>query len=197
MSDLLELRQVLLPLVEKNRKRAKLSTDILVELEEQQQQQQQEAATPTPTTMPNKFATILNRHYDVMESILDMREYDVKYHVRTAIDKNIRVGFWYTVCNVDGEISLVQRAELVERAIPKVCAFDIETTKAPLMFPDPALDCIMMISYMIDGQGYLIVNRQVVGADIEDFDFTPKIEYPGPFTVWNEADEVCTYTYIT
>ncbi len=31
-------------------------------------------------------------------------------------------------------------------------AFDIETTKLPLKFPDSASDSIMMISYMIDGQ---------------------------------------------
>ena len=31
-------------------------------------------------------------------------------------------------------------------------AFDIETTKLPLKFPDSATDQIMMISYMIDGQ---------------------------------------------
>jgi len=31
-------------------------------------------------------------------------------------------------------------------------AFDIETTKLPLKFPDASSDQIMMISYMIDGQ---------------------------------------------
>ena len=31
-------------------------------------------------------------------------------------------------------------------------AFDIETTKMPLKFPDASTDCVMMISYMIDGQ---------------------------------------------
>lgn len=35
---------------------------------------------------------------------------------------------------------------------PVVLAFDIETTKLPLKFPDPETDQIMMISYMIDGQ---------------------------------------------
>lgn len=33
-----------------------------------------------------------------------------------------------------------------------VLAFDIETTKSPLKFPDSSVDSIMMISYMIDGQ---------------------------------------------
>ena len=36
-----------------------------------------------------------------------------------------------------------------------------------------------MISYMLDKQGYLIVNREVVGADIGPFEYTPKPEYEG------------------
>ena len=35
---------------------------------------------------------------------------------------------------------------------PVVLAYDIETTKLPLKFPDSSTDQIMMISYMIDGQ---------------------------------------------
>ena len=47
----------------------------------------------------------------------------------------------------------------------------------------------MMISYMIDKQGYLITNRQIVSKDIEDFEYTPKPEFEGPFIVFNEANE--------
>lgn len=36
-----------------------------------------------------------------------------------------------------------------------------------------------MISYMLDKQGYLIVNREVVSLDIEDFEYTPKPEFEG------------------
>ena len=36
-----------------------------------------------------------------------------------------------------------------------------------------------MISYMLDKQGYLIVNREVVSQDIEDFEYTPKPEFEG------------------
>lgn len=76
----------------------------------------------------------------------------------------------------------------------------------------------MMLSYMIDGQvgfylltglhnvscvdtigpncinilkGFLITNREIVSENIEDFEFTPKPEYEGPFTIFNEDDEVC------
>lgn len=109
---------------------------------------------------------------------------------------------------------------------PVVLAFDIETTKLPLKFPDAETDQIMMISYMIDGQvsliyftalcslfyfiyefysrlrpfflkGFLITNREIVSENIEDFEFTPKPEYEGPFTVFNEDDEVCGCMTVT
>ena len=70
----------------------------------------------------------------------------------------------------------------------RVCAFDIETTKEPLRFADATIDHVMMISYMLDGDGYLIVNRDIVGEDIADFEYTPKLEYEGRFRVFNERD---------
>ena len=73
---------------------------------------------------------------------------------------------------------------------PVVLAFDIETTKLPLKFPDSSIDQIIMISYMIDGQGYLITNREIISQDIEDFEYTPRPEFQGPFIVFNEKDEV-------
>lgn len=36
-----------------------------------------------------------------------------------------------------------------------------------------------MISYMLDKQGYLIVNREVVSEDIQNFEYTPKPEFEG------------------
>jgi len=41
---------------------------------------------------------------------------------------------------------------MVLPAEPVVLAYDIETTKSPLKFPDSSVDLVMMISYMIDGQ---------------------------------------------
>jgi DNA polymerase epsilon subunit 1 len=91
-----------------------------------------------------------------------------------------------------GVITLSRIHDRVKRAEPVVMAYDIETCKAPLKFPDPAVDQIMMISYMIDGQGFLITNREIVSEDIDDFEYTPKPEYEGPFIVFNEPDEVCS-----
>lgn len=47
----------------------------------------------------------------------------------------------------------------------------------------------MMISYMIDGQGFLIVNRDIVSEDIDSFEYTPKPEFEGPFEIFNEETE--------
>uniref|UniRef100_A0A8C3L7G5 DNA polymerase epsilon catalytic subunit n=1 Tax=Chrysolophus pictus TaxID=9089 RepID=A0A8C3L7G5_CHRPC len=126
-----------------------------------------------------------------MDNIVDMREYDVPYHVRLSIDLKIHVAHWYNVRYRGSTFppEITRRDDLVERPDPVVLAFDIETTKLPLKFPDAETDQIMMISYMIDGQGYLITNREIVSEDIEDFEFTPKPEYEGPFCVFNEPDE--------
>jgi DNA polymerase epsilon subunit 1 len=46
---------------------------------------------------------------------------------------------------------------------------------------------------MLDEQGYLIVNRQHVGEEVEDFEYSPSTEYQYPFfKVYNEVDERAT-----
>ncbi|ODN97119.1 DNA polymerase epsilon catalytic subunit A [Cryptococcus amylolentus CBS 6273] len=123
------------------------------------------------------------------ECIIDVREHDIAFHLRVAIDLDIRVGLWYSVVSKTGITTLLRIPERVKRADPVIMAYDIETSKQPLKFPDQQTDQIMMISYMIDGMGYLITNREIVAEDIDDFEYTPKDEYPGEFTVFNEPDE--------
>ncbi|KAJ3345889.1 DNA polymerase epsilon catalytic subunit [Kappamyces sp. JEL0680] len=97
---------------------------------------------------------------DAQEYILELREHDIAYYSRVMIDQglrrrlmvDIRVGLWYNVMPKKGVIYLEPREDIVHRADPVVLAFDIETTKLPLRFPDSAFDSIIMISYMIDGQ---------------------------------------------
>ncbi|KAJ4448291.1 hypothetical protein ANN_10305 [Periplaneta americana] len=118
------------------------------------------------------------------------KEYDVPYHVRVSIDMKVFCGSWYSVRSRGNEAPVItKREDLIERPDPIVLAFDIETTKLPLKFPDANTDQIMMISYMIDGQGYLITNREIISAEIEDFEYTPRPEFEGLFTVFNEPDE--------
>lgn len=49
---------------------------------------------------------------------------------------------------------------------------------------------VLLTASLSPPQGYLITNREIVSEDIEDFEFTPKPEYEGPFCVFNEPDEV-------
>ncbi|XP_045777091.1 DNA polymerase epsilon catalytic subunit 1 isoform X2 [Maniola jurtina] len=128
---------------------------------------------------------------DHMDNILDIREHDVPYHVRVSIDLKIFCGTWYTVKSRGTEIPIfTKREDIIERPDPIVLAFDIETTKLPLKFPDSQTDQIMMISYMIDAQGYLITNREIISVDVEDFEYTPKPEFEGQFIVFNEPNEL-------
>lgn len=81
------------------------------------------------------------------------REYDVPYHVRVSIDCKIFVGLWYSVKGGGtGPPIITRREDLLVWPDCIVLAYDIETTKLPLKFPDANTDQIMMISYMIDGQ---------------------------------------------
>ena len=50
---------------------------------------------------------------------------------------------------------------MIERPDFRIMAFDIETSKLPLKFPDAKIDSIMMISVNVDGASFLITNRQV------------------------------------
>lgn len=125
--------------------------------------------------------------------VQDMREYDVKYNMRVSIDLSLFVGLWYEVTVTDGEVTITKCDESAYApAIPRIIAFDIETTKAPLKFPQPEEDQIYMISYMLDSRGYLIINREIVAAEIDSFEYTPKPEYEGIFETFNEVDEAAT-----
>ena len=127
-----------------------------------------------------------------MAWVTDLREYDVKYFTRIAIDLAVFVGVWYDIEVLTGQQDVVLHRcddSKYAPAMPRICAFDIETTKAPLKFPQPETDQIYMLSYMIDIKGYLIVNREIVTADIRDFEYSPTKEYEGVFEVFNEPDE--------
>lgn len=96
------------------------------------------------------------------------REYDVPYHVRVSIDLKIFCGSWYTIKNRGAnQLPIITpRPDIIERPEPIVLAFDIETTKLPLKFPDSATDQIIMISYMIDGQGKSNYNFRRATANV-------------------------------
>ncbi|KAG8951372.1 DNA polymerase epsilon catalytic subunit [Tulasnella sp. 424] len=186
ITNLLSVRKDLLPLALKNSQKMD-AIDAYAEVVNATANMQ--VSMDDSWTAEAESSTSKSRNTDPRDLIVDIREYDVPYYLRVAIDNDIRVGLWYTVTATQGDVTLSIIKERVKRAEPVVMAYDIETTKLPLKFPDQALDQIMMISYMIDGQGFLITNREIVSEDIEDFEYTPKPEYEGPFTIFNEADE--------
>lgn len=99
---------------------------------------------------------------DPLDCIIDMREYDVPYTMRAAIDMDLRVGAWYVVTPEGGSSSICSvewQKDMLELCEPRILAFDIECEKSPLKFPNVEVDRIYMISYMVKGQGYLIINR--------------------------------------
>ncbi|KAK2845413.1 hypothetical protein Q7C36_010267 [Tachysurus vachellii] len=182
VDDLVKVKREISPAVRKNREREK-SNDAYTSM--------LSSALVGGSVTTDDGDGKSKRMADQLDNIVDMREYDVPYHVRLSIDLKIHVAHWYNVRYRGSAYppEIVRRDDLVERPDPVILAFDIETTKLPLKFPDAETDQIMMISYMIDGQGFLITNREIVSEDIEDFEFTPKPEYEGPFTVFNEPDE--------
>lgn len=106
--------------------------------------------------------------HEALDNVMDIREYDVPYYVRVAIDLDIRVGMWYNVkVAEDDTVTLSKRTDMVHRPDLVVLAFDIETTKLPLKFPDSEIDSIMMISYMIDGR--VSITQPAYGTTSTDF----------------------------
>lgn len=46
-----------------------------------------------------------------------------------------QVGLWYKVQATHGQLTFSPGGDLIN-PVPKICAFDIECSKAPLKFPD-------------------------------------------------------------
>jgi len=133
-----------------------------------------------------------------LADVAALREHDLPYPARVAIDLGLRCGQWYDVRPAGAAqdpappqprtcLPPTPRPDRVVPADPVVLAFDLETTKLPLQFPNATFDQIFMISYMVDGRGFLLCSREVVGGpgapDVADFDYTPLPRFPGPFTV--------------
>lgn len=177
VSQLMEVRQHLRGMIEKNQLREKDKTFVDPTIQ---------AASSISGSGSQQHAL----HKDPFSCLVDIREYDVPYVVRVCTDLDIRVGTWYTVKvgldetgddqNLSGEPILQQQQQENEsnqnssilaaqtiipntggvtlaepdnetKADPTFLAFDIECTKAPLKFPSADVDEIFMISYMVSG----------------------------------------------
>ncbi|EGG20436.1 putative DNA polymerase epsilon subunit A [Cavenderia fasciculata] len=185
VQTLMEIRNELIPIIKKNKIRVSTT-----EAYEDPYSKYNSISSMSGTSSHNSK----KQHHQLKsatEYIMDMRESDVTYYQRGAIDLEIRVGLWYEITKESPTMPTTVRVlhERVDRPDPRVLAFDIETTHLPLKFSNAEYDEIMMISYMVDRQGFLITNRSIVSADVGDFEYTPKPEYEGPFQVFNEPNE--------
>ncbi|ADM12441.1 DNA polymerase type-B epsilon [Encephalitozoon intestinalis ATCC 50506] len=122
---------------------------------------------------------------ELMEGIF---EYDIPVEVCTANNLKIRCGKWYTFYYT-GETYVIEKSERVVFPDLRILAFDIETFKKPLKFPNPDYDEVMMISVKTECRGELIVNRRLVSKDIRKFEYNPREDMECVFDVSNEGDE--------
>lgn len=193
VQDLVSAKQALAPIVARNQQQQQARQAYEMQGQQQQQQQQRYGGGDDNGEMGLQLGRSSSNMDDSESALAELREYDVPYPMRVSIDLHMSVGAWYHVrydpAAPYSPSDITRLVDMVDKAEPVVCAFDIETTKAPLKFPDAQVDQVYMVSYMIDRQGYLIVNREFVSEDIPDFEYTPKEDYPGPFIVFNEPDE--------
>lgn len=183
-SAMMKVRREVMAVVRKNREREKTNTNYIKLLS---------SSLAHGSSDASHSSMGFSKPAEYLDYIVDIREYDVPFHVRVSIDLKLNCGLWYDIrCRPGGlEMPFFKaRPDILDRPEAIVLAYDIETTKLPLKFPDAQTDQIMMISYMIDGQGYLITNREIISCDVNDFEYTPKPEFEGFFIVFNEPDEM-------
>ena len=145
--DLVSVRKLLQPAVTKNGRY--INDDFSASLQEVLDDHNEilHGIEVRSTPMANQEAKVSGE-----SCIIDLREHDIPYHLRVCIDLKLRAGLWYSVQAGAGDVVIGRVVGKDVRPDPVVLAFDIETTKSPLKFPDSSVDQIMMISYMIDGQ---------------------------------------------
>ena len=180
VQDLMDVRREVLPMVKKNQSRSEAAEayEALHQMEASAVAHAGRAHHGVSRGGEQKSTKGKRAIANYADAMMDIREYDVPYHMRFLIDTETRCGWWYQVKAVQGEVTLTHRGDMLARGEVKICAFDIETTKLPLKFPDAEYDQVFMISYMLDGQGYLIINREVVSADVDDFEYNAQAGVP-------------------
>ncbi|WEL39693.1 DNA polymerase type-B epsilon [Encephalitozoon hellem] len=129
-----------------------------------------------------------DRAFNAEGLIESVHEHDIPAEVSTANDLRIRCGKWYGFYYT-GETYVIEKSEKIVFPDLRILAFDIETSKKPLKFPNPESDEVMMISAKTECGGELIVNRKLVSKDIRRFEYNPKEDMQCVFEVVNEDDE--------
>lgn len=136
------------------------------------------------------YSAICNEEEDIniLREFKSIHEYDIPIEIQIADFYQIRCGKWYNV-SYDGENYSFHITDRITHPDLRIFAFDIETTKPPLKFPNADFDEVMMISILTESFGELIVNRCIVSQNITEFDYMAKDDMGGKFRISNEANE--------
>ena len=127
--------------------------------------------------------------YEITNEIIQIHEFDIPNEIQFGIEYKIRCGSWYHVSYDGKSYSIVFFKDKVAYPDLRIFAFDIETTKPPLKFPNAEFDQVMMISIMTEEFGELIINRKVVSQDIQEFEYQAKDDMKSNFRISNEDTE--------
>lgn len=119
VQDLMTVRTQVQPIVNKNKAKNKSTAyDASAFMEDE------DDAQGNMSSSQRASAKASNRG-DVKDFLLDIREYDVPYHMRVSIDNKLNVAKWYNVfCtgNADAPV-LTERPDLLDRPDPIVLAY--------------------------------------------------------------------------
>lgn len=146
----------------------------------------------------------------------EMFEWDIAPTARFLINNNLRCGQWYHLHRplprkddsrsahmherpgggAHGEMEELNvqiQLSSNQRLVPplRILAWDIETHKDPLKFPDAERDAVMCISYQTESGGFLLVNREYFSSSIRNFRYSPTStgEYAASFKCYNFWNE--------
>ena len=91
VQDLLHVRKYLLDLVEKNSKKVQVEAYEYEDFHESNLSSDEEDDDPLKSNVPRVSSAFAGgtSHMALLDSIVDIREYDVSYHIRTAIDQGM------------------------------------------------------------------------------------------------------------
>ncbi len=130
---------------------------------------------------------------EALNGVIEWREADVLFHHRTAIDHNLRVGYWYQAEIRGGEIQSIYHINNKAPPQLKILAFDIETAFETTREPNPNRDEISMISLFTGDRNYLLVNSSVVETkDIRNIDILLRYadnEHKKPWVDWRYSND--------
>ena len=192
VQDLMDVRREVLPMVKKNQSRSEAAEayEALHQMEASAVAHAGRAHHGVSRGGEQKSTKGKRAIANYADAMMDIREYDVPYHMRFLIDTETRCGWWYQVKAVQGEVTLTHRGDMLARGEVKICAFDIETTKLPLQVSRRRVR--PGVHDLVHAGRAGLSDHQPRGGECRRRRLRvqrPSRSIPGPFIVWNEPDE--------